>query len=404
MSWVWKAEKRLRTPEQVAREVHEVSLARNLDDLATVLALMCIRQESDFWCPWNAKDPTSKNYPHDSESDDGRSVGYLQQQNKVPGENPTGPGENWWGPMSSRMDLKRSVNVFLERLSDDYVVTKDARTAGDFIQRVQGSGFPRAYDKHWDFCWELLRRAKAQGPVAPVPPPQPVPPPVSLLRPDFQERQMFGNGASRRSRPPINFFIHTQEPLSNSTAENLARYCQGQNGVSYHYTIRDRIVYDVVDTDLYSWSVLDANVFSINLCFAGSSASASRAVWLDRYGADIEIAAYLAVQDARKYNFSTEVLVPRWDQSGREVYAGGPRPGISDHNYVTRELGIGNHTDVGPHFPWDVFVNHVNRYAKGPSAPPPPPPPPPAPTWELPTDASIFGASQVLLNQFLVSS
>ena len=357
MSFVHKDPKPLRTEEEVAREVHEVSLARELDDLATVIALMCIRQESDFWCPWNRKDPTSENYPHDSESNDGRSVGYFQQQNKVPGENPTGPGENWWGPMSSRMDLKRSADVFLERLSDDYVSVSNGHQAGDFIQRVQGSSYPRAYDDDWDYCWDLLRRVQAKGPVAPVPPANPVPVPISVIRPDFDERQMFGNAATQRSRPPINFFIHTEEGSWDSTAESLARFCQGQNGVSYHYTVRDRIVYDVVDTDLYSWSVLDANVFSINACFAGSSVSQTRQQWLARYGDDIEIMAYLAVQDARKYNFSTEVIPP--------PYNGNPRPGISDHKYVTQKLRIGTHTDVGPNFPWDVLTEHVNRYAKG---------------------------------------
>jgi hypothetical protein len=98
-------------------------------------------------------------------------------------------------------------------------------------------------------------------------------------------------------------------------------------------------------------------VFSINLCFAGSSVKLTRQQWLDKYGRDIEIAAYLAVQDARKYGFSTEVIVP--------PYAGNARPGISDHRYVTDKLGIGTHTDVGPNFPWDVFKAHVDRFVNG---------------------------------------
>lgn len=356
MSWVWKADQPLRSEEQVAREVHEVALARGLDDLASVLALMCIRQESGFWCPWNRADPSSEKYPHDSESDDGRSVGYFQQQNGVPGENPVGR-DNWWGDMSTRMDLKRSCNTFLERLSDDYVTVGNAAQATGFIQRVQGSAYPNAYAKHWDYCWDLLKRAMQQGPILPVPPETPVPIPVSVLRPDFEERQMYGWAASKRSRPPINFFIHTQEGSWDATAEDLAQFCQGQNEVSYHYTVRDGIVYDVVDTDLYAWAVLNANVFSINLCFAGSSVSQTRQQWLDRYERDIEIAAYLAVQDARKYGFSTEVIAP--------PYEGRARPGVSDHKYVTEKLGIGTHTDVGGNFPWDLFTAHVNQFATG---------------------------------------
>lgn len=360
MSFVWKADHRLFSPEQVARQVHEVSLGRGLDDLASVLALMCIRQESDFWCPWNRADPSSEEYDHDSESNDGRSVGYFQQQNGAPGEAlAANDRNNWWGDMSSRMDLKRSTDQFLARLSEDYHSVNSPSQASEFISNVQ---HPRAdlrgaYGKHWDFCWDLLRRVQAQGPVAPVPPVNPVPVPVSVLRPAFDERQMFGKGRQPRTRPPINFFLHTQEPESDASAEDLARYCQGQNGVSYHYTGRDGIVYDVVDTDLAAWAVLSANAFSINFCFAGSSRYMSRQVWLDKYGRDIEIAAYLAVQDARKYGFSTEVIAP--------PYAGLARPGISDHAYVTEKLGIGDHSDVGPNFPWDVYKGHVNRFATG---------------------------------------
>lgn len=215
--------------------------------------------------------------------------------------------------------------------------------------------YPGGYDKHRNHVH--TRQSKPIPHPVNAQPPLPTPP-APTARPQFTEIAMFGRGASKRSRPPINFFLHTEE--GNGSAKSLAEYCQGQNGVSYHYTLRDRIVYDVVDTDLYSWSVLDANVFSINLCFAGSRAAFTRAQWLARE-ADIEIAAYLAVADCRKYGFSTEVLAP--------PYAGNPRPGISDHNYVTRELGIGNHTDVGPNFPWDVFQKYVSKYAGSPTTP-----------------------------------
>ena len=191
-----------------------------------------------------------------------------------------------------------------------------------------------------------------------APPPRPIPPAVAA--PKFEQRDMFGKGGSPRSRAPINFFLHTEE--GNGTAKSLAEYCQGQNGVSYHFTLRDRIVYYVVPTNLYSWSVLEANVFSVNLCFAGSRASFTRDQWLQREG-DIDVAAFIAVREARHFGFSTEVLAPQPGRTGRDVYAGEARPGISDHNYVTRELGIGDHTDVGPNFPWDVFTRYVTKYA-----------------------------------------
>ncbi|AXN53318.1 lysin A [Mycobacterium phage Thonko] len=196
VGWVWKADQPLRTPEEIAREVYAVAVQRKLPDpkLAAVLDLMCIRQESDYWCPWNRRDPSSQKYEHDSESDDGRSVGYHQSQNGRPGEVlPPGDPDNWWGPMSCRMDLRCSANSFLERLSDDYTqAAGDPYRAAQFIQNVQRSywngdpGHPGYYGKHWHFAWSLLDRALAEG-VVPIidteggatPPPAP-----SLLRPD----------------------------------------------------------------------------------------------------------------------------------------------------------------------------------------------------------------------------
>jgi hypothetical protein len=163
VSFVWKAPQRLKTPEQVAKECLEVALARGLDEFAAVLAVMCIAQESDFWCPANEKDPTSKNYPHDSLSDDGRSVAYFQQQNGVAGENPPA-NQNWWGPMSQRMDLKQSCNEFLSRLEDNYrdAINNPAEASRRFIQNVQRSAYPDAYAKHWDRAWLLVRGAGGQ--------------------------------------------------------------------------------------------------------------------------------------------------------------------------------------------------------------------------------------------------
>lgn len=158
----------LHTREEIARAVHAVALRRGLDELATVIALMTIATEAgsqgQWWCPCNAKDPTSRNYPHDSEADDGRSVGYFQQQNGRAGEVVTG-GDNWWGTMQSRMTLELAANEFLARLASDYGRAKDNPVlAGAFAQRVQGSRFPERYTQHWNEAWDVLRRALADQP------------------------------------------------------------------------------------------------------------------------------------------------------------------------------------------------------------------------------------------------
>jgi hypothetical protein len=176
------------------------------------------------------------------------------------------------------------------------------------------------------------------------------------MAPEYTELDRMGNSRSPRYGARIrNFLLHTQE--GNGTAESLAAYLNNPaNGVSYHYTIDNSVtVVDVVDTAWASWSVLDANPYTINLCFAGSKASWTRDQWLTNMGDAIDVAAYLAVLDCTQYGFATDVIRPPY-------YTG---DGISDHQYVTDQLGYGTHTDVGPGFPWDVFEAAVIKYSNG---------------------------------------
>jgi N-acetyl-anhydromuramyl-L-alanine amidase AmpD len=131
--------------------------------------------------------------------------------------------------------------------------------------------------------------------------------------------------------------------------------------VSYHYTVSQDpddggvTVCDVVDTDRASWSALSANRRSINLVFAGSKASWTNAQWMKQSKA-IDVAAFLAAQDCKKYGFPAKVIAP--------PYASGP-PGIADHNFVTKKLRDGSHSDVGPNFPWQFFGQRVAFWVAG---------------------------------------
>lgn len=296
------------------------------------IALATAIVESNLTMYANNSDPESLRFPHDAVGSDNNSVGVFQQ--RAP----------WWGTVAERMDVAGSARMFYEKLSAlDY--TNTSNSPGFYAQQVQRSAFPERYDQKFPQAQSIYRLLAGEQTASPA----------AVKPPAFRELNfMTGGGASSRSRPPINFFLHTQE--GDGTAEGLARYCNGSNGVSYHYTLRDGVLCNVVDTDLYSWSVLNANNFSINLCFAGSFAGWSRTQWLRRER-DIEIAAFIAVQDIRKYpTMSTRVIPPPYNYAG---------PGISDHRYVTRKLGIGTHTDVGDSFPWDVFTQYVNKYATG---------------------------------------
>lgn len=184
----------------------------------------------------------------------------------------------------------------------------------------------------------------------------PVEAPV-VTRPAFNEIQAMGNSCqSRNGQKPRYIFVHTQEGGGN--AQSLAAYLNNPaNDASYHYTVDNGgTVVDVVDTDLASWSVGDANSYSINLCFAGSYASWSRDQWLNNMGRAIDIAAYLVVQDCHKYGIPVHWL----GSGGRYAPA---NAGVSDHQYVTDIIGWGTHTDCGPGFPGDVFAAALNKYA-----------------------------------------
>jgi N-acetyl-anhydromuramyl-L-alanine amidase AmpD len=191
-------------------------------------------------------------------------------------------------------------------------------------------------------------------------------------KPDFNEYWVGSPNNQPRGNTKIDLvLLHTQEGPGN--ADSLAQFLANPaNQVSYHYTVsqdpRDQgvTVCDVVDTDLASWSVLSANNRSINICFAGSSVSWTREQWMGQSKA-IDAAAWLAVQDCKKYGIPTTVVAP--------PYTSG-RPGISDHAYVTRILRDGSHSDTGPNFPWTYFAQKVAEYAtpETPTAPTPKPP------------------------------
>lgn len=196
--------------------------------------------------------------------------------------------------------------------------------------------------------------------------------PVADNRPDFNEYWVESPSSQSRNGTKIDLWLlHTQEGGGgNDAADNLAHYLANPaNQVSYHYTASQAsdggvTVVDCVDTDEASWSVLSANNRSINFCFAGSRASWSRDDWMKQAKA-IDVAAYLAVQDCKKYGIPLVVI-----GTGGKYSAA--RAGVADHRYVTDVLKDGTHTDVGTGFPVDYFTERFNFWAAGGQVVPPP--------------------------------
>lgn len=322
--------------DEYARAVIAEGRRRGVTVRGIVIALATTLVESNLIMYANAADPETLAFFHEALSTDSKSSGLYQQQ------------PPWWGSAADRMDATRSSGLFYSALIKlDY--NNPGVSAGTYAQRVQGSAYPLRYDQRMGDAQALYDRLATSPPEVP---------PVTN-KPNYTELNRIGNSSQGRNGSRItNFLLHTQE--GDGTAESLAAYLNNPNNdASYHYTVRDGIVCDVVDTDQASWSVLAANPFTINLCFAGSRAAWGRDEWL-RIEGDIAIAAWVAVQDCHRYGFSTEVIAPPYHRAD----------GISDHRYVTQCLGIGTHTDVGNGFPWDVFTNYVRSFADGPVAPP----------------------------------
>ncbi len=195
-------------------------------------------------------------------------------------------------------------------------------------------------------------------------------PTVADNRPSYNEYANWTKNNNSRGGTKVDLWlIHSQEGGGgDNAADDLSRYIRSTENmasdkkVSYHYVLSQAsdggvTVVDCVDTDFAAWSVGDANARSINLCFAGSRAAWTREQWLKQAKA-IDVAAYLAVQDCKKYSIPTTVI----GTGGKYSSA---RAGLADHRYVTDVIGWGTHTDVGPGFPVDVFTTAVNKYATG---------------------------------------
>lgn len=339
-----------RTKDQVASEFIAEGRRRKITPRGMVICIATGLVESNLTVYANSKVPESLTLPHDAVGSDGFSVGPLQQQVRK-----GATGQWWWGDAATCMDPTKSAGLFYDRLARlDY---NGPNSPGSYAQAVQQSAFPDRYDKRMAEAQSYYDRLSGAPAV------------TDPNRPDFNEFAIWSPSNQERGGTKTDLFLlHTQEGGGgDAAAENLANYLANPaNEVSYHYTISQAsdggvTVVDCVDTDLASWSVLSANNRSINLCFAGSRAAWTRDQWMKQAHA-IDVAAYLAVSDCRKYGISTRVIAPPYNSDP---------PGISDHRYVTQWLKDGTHTDVGLNFPWDVFTAAVNKYTGAPAPVPP---------------------------------
>lgn len=188
-------------------------------------------------------------------------------------------------------------------------------------------------------------------------------------------------GTRNRTGPTLWAVLHTSQggegPVS---AENLASFIRSPatrnpvtgkiiNQASYTLVTDTDRVLRIMDDALRCHGAAGANDKGLHICIPGL-ASQSRAQWLDTVSAAyIEQAARATADWCVKYGIPTHRVFAKDLQAGRK--------GICDHHAVTLAFGQTDHTDVGPNFPWDVFISRVQELVT--PAPEPPPEPPPAP-------------------------
>jgi N-acetyl-anhydromuramyl-L-alanine amidase AmpD len=171
--------------------------------------------------------------------------------------------------------------------------------------------------------------------------------------------QAAGYTVGRPDGKPLWIVMHDMEARETSqTAENTAAYFanppDGRN-VSSHYTVDDDSVVQCVRLKDSAWTVGNrpGNNRGINWELAGF-ASQTRTQWLDAFG----LAMFAQIRpilrsDAAKFG------IPLTRRTVAELRAW--KPGITSHNDLRLAFGGTTHTDPGPNFPWDVFLQMMNQ-------------------------------------------
>jgi hypothetical protein len=156
--------------------------------------------------------------------------------------------------------------------------------------------------------------------------------------------------------------IHDMEaPEGPKTAENVAAYFadpkdKAGNPVkaSAHFNVDcDSIVQSVREEDI-AWHAPGANSNGIGIEHAGY-ARQTREEWLDEYStATLKLSAKLVAELCKKYE------IPAVWLTVDELKAN--KPGICGHVDITNAFNGGKgHSDPGPNFPKDVYIQWVNE-------------------------------------------
>lgn len=180
--------------------------------------------------------------------------------------------------------------------------------------------------------------------------------------PDLQFVKPRAYGAGRDGKAVRFIVIHYTAGAERSTsAEDGAAYDQRRtDGTSTHYFVdSDSVVQCVLTKDRANAARSKGNRLGIQYELCGTVQT--RAQWLDAASLPtLRNAARQVARDCRKYGIPARRLSVAETRRAWTEFPNGPR-GIVGHVDCTNAYpeDEGDHTDPGPAFPWDVFLDMV---------------------------------------------
>lgn len=176
----------------------------------------------------------------------------------------------------------------------------------------------------------------------------------------------YGSSDRRGARARL-VVLHTAEGARRNV--DLAKYFDGNDDASSHAATDPTGILDMIPRERASWTLGSGNPVSVNVEMC-AHAGMTREQWLRT-----DTFTYTRAQDGRSFTVDNpratirhtaawarrecEALgIPKRVLTVAQIRAG--EAGITDHGTANRAMGWGDHTDVGPNFPWDVFQQDLN--------------------------------------------
>jgi N-acetyl-anhydromuramyl-L-alanine amidase AmpD len=151
--------------------------------------------------------------------------------------------------------------------------------------------------------------------------------------------------------------LHSAEcSETHSAAENLAAWAAGPQAprASWHFAVdQNSITQSVLERDV-AWHAPGANARGIGVQHAGRAGQLASG-WGDLYShAMLALSAALVAGICRRWDIPVQRVGPEHLKAGT--------PGICGHYDVTRAFKKSSHVDPGKSFPWDDYLDEVQRF------------------------------------------